>query len=88
VEKIAIAEVRTAEEAKEKAIGVLKTIAGELVKATGTAIGMPELRTGRIVQITRLGPRFSGLYRLSQTTHTLGPAGYTVAFQARKLVLK
>lgn len=87
VETITDAEIRTEEDAKARAVSEMTKLAGELVKASGSAIGMPELRAGRIVEITRLGERFSGLYRLSQTTHTIGPSGYTVAFQAKKLVL-
>ncbi|HEX8127033.1 MAG TPA: hypothetical protein VF548_15770 [Allosphingosinicella sp.] len=82
------AEVRTKEAAKERAKAVLTEIAKELIKATGSAVGMPELRTGRVIEILGLGARFSGLYRLSQTTHTLGASGYSVSFQAKKLVLK
>lgn len=87
VETIDDAEVRSEQEAREKARGRLEQIAGELVQANGSAVGMPELRAGRVVEITKLGPRFSGRYRISRTTHTLGASGYTVTFQAKKLVL-
>ncbi|HEX8309328.1 MAG TPA: hypothetical protein VF645_13010 [Allosphingosinicella sp.] len=82
------AEVRTKEAAKDRAKAVLTEIAKELVRATGSTVGMPELRAGRVIEIVGLGPRFSGLYRLSQTTHSLGASGYSVSFQAKKLVLK
>jgi hypothetical protein len=88
VETVDDAEVRTEAAAKERAKGVLTDIAKELVKATGSCVGMPELRAGRVIEIAKLGPRFSGLYRLSQTTHTVGASGYTVSFQAKKLVLR
>jgi phage protein D len=88
VEKIDDAEIRTEAAAKERALATLRAIAGELVKANGAAVGMPELRAGRVIEIAKLGPRFSGLYRISQTTHTLGASGYAVTFQAKKLVLR
>ena len=87
VERIKDANVRTKEAAKERAKAEMTAIAKELVKATGSAVGMPELRAGRVIEILGLGARFSGLYRLSQTTHSLGASGYTVSFQAKKLVL-
>jgi len=87
VERIKDANVRTKEAAKERAKAEMIAIAKELVRATGSAVGMPELRAGRVIEILGLGVRFSGLYRLSQTTHTLGAGGYTVSFQAKKLVL-
>lgn len=88
LETVDDAEVRTEAAANERARGVLVEIARELVKATGSCVGMPELRAGRVIEIAKLGPRFSGLYRLSQTTHTVGASGYTVSFQAKKLVLR
>jgi uncharacterized protein len=88
VEKIVDAEVKTEEAAKERALKELQAIANDLVRANGSSIGMPELRAGHVIEIAGLGPRFSGLYRLSQTTHTVGASGYTVSFQAKKLVLK
>jgi len=86
VETIDDAEIRTEAAAKERALKELEGIAKELVRATGSSIGMPELRAGRVIEIAGLGPRFSGLYRLSQTTHSLGASGYTVTFQAKKLL--
>jgi uncharacterized protein len=88
VETIVDAEVRSEQEAQEKAQGRLREILGELVRASGSAVGMPELRAGRVIEIGGLGPRFSGRYRISQTSHSLGGSGYTVTFQAKKLVLR
>jgi len=80
--------VKTEEDAKALAEGRLKEIASELVKASGATLGAPELMAGKLIEIAGLGARFSGLYRLTQTTHTLGDAGYTTSFQARKEVLR
>jgi phage protein D len=86
VETIDDAEIRTEAAAKDRAIKELEKIASELIRATGSSIGLPELRSGRVIEILGLGPRFSGMYRLSQTTHSLGASGYSVSFQARKLL--
>lgn len=88
IEEITDAEARSPEAATAKALDRLKAIAADLVRGTGSTVGDPRLRAGTVVEIARLGPRFSGLYKLTQTTHAIGSAGYTTGFQARKLVLK
>lgn len=53
---------------------------------SGTAIGDPRLKASRVVQLDGLGSQFSGLYRLTQVTHTIDSGGYRSSFQARKEV--
>ena len=53
-----------------------------LVEAKGKTIGVPDLRAGGKVKITNLG-RFSGVYVVTSTTHTIGEGGYTTDFNAR-----
>ena len=86
VEEITSAEVRSKEAAKELAIKTLEAIASELVQGSGSTVGDPRLRAGAVIEIAGLGPRFSGNYRLKQTTHSIGGAGYTTSFSANKLV--
>lgn len=88
LEEVTDAEARSKAAAETIALNRLKAIAAELVKGNGATIGDPRLRAGAVVEIAGLGPRFSGKYKLTQTTHTIGGGGYTTAFQARKLVLK
>jgi hypothetical protein len=45
-------------------------------------VGLPDLRAGRKVRIRGLG-RYSGLYAVTTTTHTLGQGGYSTDFSAR-----
>lgn len=85
-EEIVASDVKDQAEAERRALERLKEIAGNLVKGSGTTIGDPRLRAGTVIEIAGLGPRFSGLYRLTQTTHTIGAAGYVTSFQAAKLV--
>ncbi|MEV8467466.1 hypothetical protein AB0T83_11815 [Fluviibacterium sp. DFM31] len=80
--------VRTEADARRLAIGRLKEIARELVTASAATVGAPELRAGQVVEIAGIGPRFGGLYRITKSTHTLGAAGYTTSFEARKEVLR
>jgi phage protein D len=56
----------------------------DVVKATGTTVGLPDLRAGRHVRILGLGSRFSGTYFVTDTTHSIGDGGYTTRFSARR----
>ncbi len=80
-------DVRTAADAERAAVRHLNDLAAQLITGNGAAIGLPALRAGATVQMTGLGARFDGVYRLTQTTHTIGGSGYTTTFSARKEVL-
>jgi phage protein D len=53
---------------------------------SGSTIGDPRIKASRVVNFEGLGDQFSGLYRITSTTHTLDGAGYKTSFQARKEV--
>ena len=74
----------TVKEARARAITLLKERQKEMVKCTGSTVGLPELRAGRNVLITGVGPVFSGIYFVTETTHTIGATGYTTSFSARR----
>jgi phage protein D len=80
-------DVHTEAQAERAAVRHLNDLAAELITGSGSAIGLPALRTGATVQMTGLGARFDGVYRLTQTTHAIGGSGYTTNFSARKEVL-
>lgn len=52
----------------------------------GSTIGDPRLKASRVVDLQGLGDQFSGLYRVTSTTHTFDGGGYKTTFQARKEV--
>jgi uncharacterized protein len=79
--------VLTEEDAEKAALARLTELANGLITGGGTAIGLPELRAGKTVSIKGLGARFDGIYRLTQTTPTIGGSGYGTSFQVRKEVL-
>ncbi len=76
--------VFTEDEADALAFAILSDRQKVIVKATGTTVGLPDLRAGRQVVIKGLGARFSGTYFLTETTHTIGAGGYTTRFGARR----
>lgn len=82
VEKPVISET----DAKKLATAILKDRHKEMVKASVTCIGLPSLVAGTKVQIEGVGARFSGVYFVTGTTHSLSDSGYTTRFEARREV--
>lgn len=79
--------VATVADAERAALQHLKKLAEGLITGSGAAIGLPTLRAGTTVTMADMGARFDGVYRLTQTAHTIGGSGYTTSFQSRKEVL-
>jgi len=76
--------VHTEKEAKLLAQAILKDRQKEMVKASGTCIGLPDLRAGKQVEIEGLGCRFSGTYFITESTHSINDSGYITKFNARR----
>jgi phage protein D len=81
----------TKAEAKKFAQGVFTDQVKRMVKASGTTVGLPQLRAGCKVQIggapggkQTLGSRLSGTYYVTATTHVFNSSGYTTKFEARR----
>lgn len=84
-EVIADRPVANEAEARQLAMETLRHIAHHYVTASGSTVGIPELRTGSLVEITGVGTKyFAGTYFLTSSTHTLGEGGYTTRFEARQ----
>lgn len=71
-------------DAKALAQAILKDRTKEIVKASGTCVGLPDLRAGRRVRIAGMGARFDGDYFVTETTHTINDSGYVTKFNARR----
>jgi|HubBroStandDraft_2_1064218.scaffolds.fasta_scaffold15775_2 phage protein D len=76
--------VFSTKQAKDRAFSILSDRQKEMVKASCTSVGLPDLRAGRKVVIKGVGARFSGTYFVTNTTHTIGNSGYTTKFNARR----
>ena len=74
----------TLAQAERSAAGKLTERLQKLVEATGTTVGLPNLRAGQKVQIDGVGERFSGIYAVTKTTHTFNDSGYTTKFTAHR----
>lgn len=76
--------VFTRRQARERAINLLQDRNRELIKCSGTTVGIPDLVAGRRIQIRGVGARFSGTYFVTETTHTIEDNGYQTQFRARR----
>lgn len=74
----------TAQQAQRRAVALMEEKLKGLVEATGTTVGLPDLRAGKRIKIVGLGARFSGTYFVIKTTHTINDSGYVTKFTARR----
>ena len=82
-EIVATKPIESLAEAKTLAIRTLEENAKNMVKNSGSTVGLPDLRAGSVVNIDGLGERFSGRYFVTSTTHAMGDSGYTTQFECR-----
>jgi Bacteriophage probable baseplate hub protein len=83
-ERVVDEPVFTQRQADERAGAILLDRSKDLVKASGTCVGLPDLRAGQRVKIAGLGARFSGEYFVTDTTHTINDSGYITKFNGRR----
>jgi phage protein D len=74
----------TQRQANQRALAILLERSKDLVKTSGTCVGLPDLRAGQRVRISNVGARFSGEYFITDTTHTISDSGYITKFNARR----
>ena len=74
----------TPEQAERRAVALMEEKLKQLVEATGTTVGLPDLRAGQRVRIVGVGARFSGTYFVIKSTHTINDSGYITKFTARR----
>jgi len=83
-ERVVTRPVFTKAQAKAEARAILKGHAQELVKASGTTVGLPHLRAGSKIRLDNIGGRLSGEFFVTETTHTFNQSGYLTRFVARR----
>ena len=78
---IATEPVQSQSEGQAVAQALLDKLANGYVAAEGVSDGNPDIRAGSCVQVSGLGQKFSGLYRVAAATHVLrGGATYETHF--------
>lgn len=60
---------------------ILEEILEGLFEGSGSCIGIPELRAGDMIDISGVGKKFSGKYRLRKVNHTINGSGYRTTFE-------
>lgn len=72
-------EVRSPVQSQADADAVAKAILNEInsgfIEAEGEARGMPNLKAGMIIQLTKLGAKFSGKYKMTSVRHVYTARG-------------
>lgn len=76
--------VNSTQEAETLARETLERIVKDMVKGSGTVVGLPDLRAGSVLYLSGMGTRFSGRYFVTRTTHAIGDSGYTTKFECRR----
>jgi len=76
--------VFTQAEATERAKAALNERAKQFLTGEAEAIGLPELRPDRRVELANLGDPFSKTYYIQQATHKLDSNGYRTRFKVKE----
>lgn len=76
--------VRSVDHANAIALAKLNEANDSLVTGDVECIGIPEVRTGVNIRLTKMGARFSGKYYVKSTTHTVNNSGYSVKFAVKR----
>lgn len=71
-------------EADQRARALLNNLGLEFITGNASTIGVPDIRSGCVVELKGLGPRFSGEYLIDQATHTIGGSGYQTDFTVKR----
>jgi len=84
VKKVMIFPVCSAEEAANRSKARMNKASDSLITGSGSTLGIPELRSGVLIKLDKLGDRFSGKYRVKEVTHTIDTSGYKVNFTVKR----
>jgi phage protein D len=71
-------------EADQHAKSLFNDLGLNFVTGNGSTIGVPDIRSGSVVGLQGLGPRFSGEYYVDKATHTIGGNGYKTDFTVKR----
>lgn len=70
-------------DARKRALALMRDNAARMIRASGTTVGLPELRAGTRLLIGSVGARLSGEYLVTKSIHRIGEGGYTTRFECR-----
>ena len=84
INSVPVADEQTA---RDLAAAQLRRVNETLVTASGSVVGLPDLRAGSRIEVDGVGKRFNGLYFVTETTHTIGMSGYVTKFSCNLVEL-
>ena len=76
--------VYTQQQATRMAKDIMRNQLLDMVTASGTTVGLPDLLSGGKIEIAGIGDRFNGEYFVTETTHTIDDGGYRTTFNAKR----
>lgn len=76
--------VFTQAEADQRAKAALNEKAKQFLTGEGEAVGLPEVRPDRNVELAKLGSPFSKTYYIQQATHKIDAGGYRTRFKVKE----
>jgi uncharacterized protein len=76
--------VFTQAEADQRAKAALNEKAKQFLTGEGEAVGLPELRPDRNVELANLGSPFSKVYYIQEATHKIDASGYRTRFKVKE----
>ncbi len=76
--------IRDQEEARKLAFSRLMERANSFNTGSGEVIGLPDLRVNDNVDLSGLGTRFSGRYRVTKVVHAIGSSGFRTQFEVER----
>ncbi|MCP4213807.1 MAG: phage late control D family protein [bacterium] len=79
--------VNSVSHANAIALAELNKASDGLIEGEGECIGIPQIRTGVNIKLTKMGERFSGKYYVKGTTHTINTGGYKTRFSVKRNAL-
>jgi uncharacterized protein len=71
-------------EADQHAKALFNNLCLNFVTGNASTIGVPDIRSGSVVELQGLGPSFSGQYYIDKATHTMGGNGYQTDFTVKR----
>ena len=79
-----IAPVKTQEEADKLASSILNETSLNYVKGSCTAVGLPDVKVGTVVELKGLGKKFSKRYYIDKVIHRFTDNGFSTKFEVKR----
>jgi phage protein D len=81
--KVTNRHIANQQQAKTLAQSILEKSSVGLVRGNATSIGIPEIRAGATIKLSKLGKTFSQKYFIEKAKHSISTSGYNTSFNVR-----